>query len=761
MARRLLSLSVRRAPVHEVVSTSDVRIVLVLTGTVAITVGDDAHDLQEDDVLLINMGDTYRIDAQAACFIEFDLDASQIRLCSPSGPLRFSLDSKTAARDDTVRIRDLLSDAVAAEYEHGTLLYATNSRIFYELASLLIGRFAAVSQHESTGRMDEIYSYIEEHASEQLTLSHMGEVFFVTPQYFSRYFKEHSDMTFHRYLTQVRVKRAADALRHSDVSITRIALDSGFPSTEALRTAFQAMYHITPAAFRAKEAAADKQEGPEQGPLLEDAVLLLGGKRPPRSQGEELISVNITAIQSAAYTAFWRDAIDLGDLALLESYERREQLAEVQRQLSFSYVRFGVAHVLADYAEFGERAWSFHVEDQHFNYLYQLELRPWIKFEFSPEVGANIYSAYLNALIAHCANRFDISYVRTWRVELAAGPAGLARPEAYRRCFEQLSALVERFDFETAFIGPGISLARERDLNGWDELLRHGLCAPVQSFYAEPGIRVASSHGGAGIRMSDASWTSDQLQRAKQGYLAVREQAKQIMVTDWSCTVPAPSVLHDSCYRGALTIKNFIACFGEVSSLATSSLFDIADITDRDQGLLFGGDGMVTKDGIPKPAFFAYELMNRVGSRYVARSEHALVFSNGDRNYQIICHNCRRLSSSYYVEGEGTEPRQAARLFEDSDGFVIRVRLAGVKDGTYIIKQRTVSPAAGSIQDELLRMAPGNLAEAHPNDIEYLKRVSVPALSIDTAVARHGVLSFSISLEANAFAEVHAVYQIS
>ena len=66
--------------------------------------------------------------------------------------------------------------------------------------------------------------------------------------------------------------------------------------------------------------------------------------------------------------------------------------------------------------------------------------------------------------------------------------------------------------------------------------------------------------------------------------------------------------------------------------------------------LLFGGRGVLSKDGILKPAGFAFEFLNRLYPYFVGKGENYLISSNGHGSYGMICHNMRKLSYNYYLQ---------------------------------------------------------------------------------------------------------------
>jgi AraC family transcriptional regulator len=95
-----------------------------------------------------------------------------------------------------------------------------------------------------------VTQYIEEHLTEDISLSALAEVANLSPYYFSRAFKGSFGVPPYRFLTTRRIERAKDFLADPEVSVTRIGLDLGFSETSSFTTAFRKHAGLTPTAYR-------------------------------------------------------------------------------------------------------------------------------------------------------------------------------------------------------------------------------------------------------------------------------------------------------------------------------------------------------------------------------------------------------------------------------------------------------------------------------------------------------------------------------
>lgn len=107
-------------------------------------------------------------------------------------------------------------------------------------------------QKEYVQIFNEIMDYIDNHYMDDLTLESIAEQSGFSKFHFSRLFKLYTNFTFCNYLTYRRIKVAESLLIQPDLSITEIALQSGFPSISTFNRIFKQEKDCTPSEYRAK-----------------------------------------------------------------------------------------------------------------------------------------------------------------------------------------------------------------------------------------------------------------------------------------------------------------------------------------------------------------------------------------------------------------------------------------------------------------------------------------------------------------------------
>jgi AraC family transcriptional regulator len=95
-----------------------------------------------------------------------------------------------------------------------------------------------------------VAAYVEEHVADDIPLATLAELAQLSPFHFSRSFKHSFGMPPHRYHAHRRIERAKQLLADRKLSVTAIALDTGFSETSTFTAAFHRLTGQTPSRYR-------------------------------------------------------------------------------------------------------------------------------------------------------------------------------------------------------------------------------------------------------------------------------------------------------------------------------------------------------------------------------------------------------------------------------------------------------------------------------------------------------------------------------
>lgn len=134
--------------------------------------------------------------------------------------------------------------------------HALAMEVFFELLNHFAYQDESIQKTEKNeilNRLDEITRYIEEHYAAPLPLEEISSHFFLSREYFSRFFKKHMGVTFTRYLNQVRLMHIYQDICNTSTGIMELAEQHGFTNYKLFNRMFHEIYGCAPRDMRREE----------------------------------------------------------------------------------------------------------------------------------------------------------------------------------------------------------------------------------------------------------------------------------------------------------------------------------------------------------------------------------------------------------------------------------------------------------------------------------------------------------------------------
>ena len=126
-----------------------------------------------------------------------------------------------------------------------------------ELEQLLISFFNKINTHIRQKRtsinhqlVEEIRCYLDENFAQDITLSAMANRYKISPGYLSLLFTERTGKNFIDYLTERRIKKAKELLKHSDLKIYEISNAVGYNDSFYFSNCFKKVAGVSPSEYR-------------------------------------------------------------------------------------------------------------------------------------------------------------------------------------------------------------------------------------------------------------------------------------------------------------------------------------------------------------------------------------------------------------------------------------------------------------------------------------------------------------------------------
>lgn len=99
-------------------------------------------------------------------------------------------------------------------------------------------------------QLEEVTTYVEEHLNQDLTLSALAQHIGFSAFYFARLLRQTTGESPHQFVLRRRVAQARQLLEQTDLSLTEVAIATGFAHQSHLTRHFKQRFGQTPSAYR-------------------------------------------------------------------------------------------------------------------------------------------------------------------------------------------------------------------------------------------------------------------------------------------------------------------------------------------------------------------------------------------------------------------------------------------------------------------------------------------------------------------------------
>ncbi len=780
----------------------DIELFYVLEGMAVLTVEDEIFSMNQEDFVIINSGKWHAYTASEDILLGiFTISYSMLSDMINRSFLIYwcnSVIDKSEAYQDVRRITRNIFNQCFGNREEGKIYLIS---LFYSLLHVLNGNFLLspkdkrfeAERNRFDDRTNEIIHYIRSNYNRDISLRDLSKKLYLTNSYLSKYIKKQLGVSFVNYLNTIRLQHAVSDLLYKNTSIMRTALDNGFPNVAAFNKTFKEMYHMTPSSYQKKYKSRykDGKKQKDNNELIQERLNDYFEKNPivtSNSRTEQNIGADAASAES--YNKSWNKMINMGAAPDLLKSDMQEHILMLKNKLQFRYIRFWDAFSPEMYINMKAACGQYNFDrlDRVLDFLVSNGIRPYMELGNKPKkLLSNLYSvlieeeieiradtieeleAFINSFTIHLINRYGIEeleawYFEIWKEEMEAGKAVRVKPvqsdEDYLKVFDMIAGTMKAYspNFRIGGAGLGIRFGQKNFKETLVKWKAEHILPDFLTLYCYPFVPGEVEGEQITKHSTDRSYVKNQLIMARELMEEIDFQVAELHVTEWSSTVSNRNILNDHCNKGAYIIKNMIDSIGlaDVTGYwVGSDLF--ADYYDS-QAILNGGCGLITKDGISKPAFYAMEFLNNMGKKLIQKGDSYMITYCGHSNYGIICHNYKHYNYNYYLHMEDEiRIKEINRMFADRDKIRLRFQIKNVKNGKYLIKIHYINRYYGSVQDEWVRM--DLITAANKEEIEYLKRVCTPRLSVKRCEVKDTVLSIEAELEPNEIQFIRILYQ--
>lgn len=250
-----------------------IEMIMPVRGTYQVVAEGVQYDLKEDDIIIINTSVMHSLAAPPSgerIILQFDVSLlhslkEMETLLSMLPPIT-CLKKEDEDQNFYMYVKKKM-DSIVKEY--GEKQPFCEAVIYAELISIFtaLGRRAAEGVYSKNAERDNngaskqkeymetvlnACSYINHHYQENITLEQVAAISGFSKFHFTRIFKQCMDKTFYEYLNERRITKAEELLYATVLSITDIAMNSGFSSISAFNRTFKSIKGCSPSEYRSK-----------------------------------------------------------------------------------------------------------------------------------------------------------------------------------------------------------------------------------------------------------------------------------------------------------------------------------------------------------------------------------------------------------------------------------------------------------------------------------------------------------------------------
>ena len=371
--------------------------------------------------------------------------------------------------------------------------------------------------------------------------------------------------------------------------------------------------------------------------------------------------------KATPFPHYWEQAFGSGRaiLSLRESY--RDDLREVKKIADFKYVRFhAIFHDelgVYDEDEAGKPIFNFTYVGQVYDGLLANGVRPFVEISFMPKKLAlrqdlhpfwykqNVsppkdyakWDELIRQFGKFLVEHYGIDEVSQWYFEAWNEPnidfwAGEPKQATYFELYDHTARALKSVNPRLRVGGPATSSAH------WvDDFLRHASKEHVP-------VDFVSTHGYSDDTTEDLFGTHEDIPIEFRACKAVEKVHQQIeasaypkmplLWTEWNVSGYGKLHAGDTSYAAAATAQTIRDCDGMLDMLSRWTFSDVFEENGPPREPFYGGFGLIATGGIKKPAYYAFGLFHRLGTKRIANpAENVLVTRRKDGSFAIALWN--------------------------------------------------------------------------------------------------------------------------
>lgn len=777
----------------------ELEILFVMQGEIQLTMSGLKQTLKKEDVVLINSNVLHSVRGIGGTLVGRARFSRQVI----SGIMRnerigFLCNSAADHTHSYYEVRSIFHELIYLNVRGNHRTTCMQDSLLYRLLDCLIENyqiqvFSDYSEELQDERIQRIIHYVNEHYQSGISLAELADLLYVSQSTLSRLFKKQTGIYFAEYVNQVRMQHALNDLLYTDKNVTEIAMDSGFSNPSGFNKVFRGTYGTAPSEYRERLQKDIKKAEQKKEELLKELRKEFKMELPeketlPTVRKDTRQCFYVDMEKRTDYEKIWNKVINIGALANMTLANLQYHVLMLAEQLDFSYVRlwnvFSKRLMITDGSAIGK--YNYDNVNTVLDFLVSHHIKPYLDFGKRPDTltiaeGKSAYfedecvmfasrrawESIMEDFVVHLIKRYGKTEVESWIFEFS-----------FNRIHEKESAYYadDRYDYFEVF-RYGLQMIKsylpDVKVGGFSGIIhldyaymkqflvfcKANACIPdYVSFLLFPYKTTGKKYR----RVYDERFEEQEIEQI---YEVMRDakldrNACEIYLTEWNVSLSNRNYVNDSCFRATYFVKDITSIWERVDLMSVWVGSDWIGSRCNSQQVANGGGGLLTQDTIRKPAFYALQFLNMMGSGLVEKGRNYIITRNWDHDFYILCFYHSWFGYDYFTKEENElSLSDMDHIFQNEGPIELEFELQNLpSNGRYMIRTRSVGHDHGSILDEWKML--GYETNIESSDVKYLREVCIPHLTLEKQEAYGNRLRIRRTLQVHELSLIH-IYEES
>jgi len=450
--------------------------------------------------------------------------------------------------------------------------------------------------------------------------------------------------------------------------------------------------------------------------------------------------------------------------------DSQAQLKTAVDELGFRYIRFhAIFHdVLGTVrAENGKVVYDWTKIDQLYDNLLARHIKPFVELGFTPNAMKTsdnkifywngntshpVPSAWKNlvdAFVRHIEQRYGREEVRTWFFEVWNEPnlSGFwegGDQKAYFELYDLTAKTIKAIDPNLIVGGPSTAGA------AWvpeflDHVSQSGAAVDfvtTHTYGVEGGFLDENGKEDTKLSQSPDSIVGD-VRRVRQEIKASKYPNLPLYFTEWSTSYNPRDLVHDSYISAPYVLSKLKGSQGLLQGMSYWTYTDLFEEPGPPPTPFHGGFGLLTREGIRKPAYFAYKYLHALqGNEIPVKDSQVFAAADGEGISAIVwdlLQSQQKVSNrSFYSHIVPATPASS-----------VKIHVSSLKPGSYRLRVRRTGFRANDAYSAYIDM--GKPKDLTPAQLQQLTSQTgdLPETDHVVEVGKNGSCNVSLKMQSN------------